>query len=79
MASRAHGWIKPHESIFLAALNLIGVAPPEAAMVGDSVEDDVEGAAALGMRTVLIDRERRYPDRAEALPDLRGLAGALGL
>ena len=79
VASRAHGWIKPHESIFLAALDLIGVAPPDAAMVGDSVEDDVEGATALGMRAVLIDREGRYPETAGALPDLRGLAGALGL
>ena len=79
VASRAHGWIKPHESIFLAALDLIGVAPSDAAMVGDSVEDDVEGATALGMRAVLIDREGRYPDLAEALPDLLGVASALGL
>ena len=79
VASRAHGWIKPHESIFRAALTLIGVAPAEAVMVGDSVEDDIEGASALGMRAVLIDREGRYPEEAEALPDLWGLAGILGL
>ena len=79
VASRAHGWIKPHESIFRAALDLIGVAPTEAVMVGDSVEDDIEGATALGMRAVLIDREGRHPDTAESLPDLRGLADALGL
>ena len=79
VASRAHGWIKPHESIFRAALDLIGVAPTQAVMVGDSVEDDIEGASALGMRTVLIDREGRYPEEAEALPDLWGLAGILGL
>jgi putative hydrolase of the HAD superfamily len=79
VASRAHGWIKPHESIFRAALDLIGVAPTEAVMVGDSVEDDIEGASALGMRAVLIDREGRYPEAAEALPDLWGLVGALGL
>jgi HAD superfamily hydrolase (TIGR01549 family) len=78
IASRAHGWIKPHESIFLAALELIGVAPADAAMVGDSVEDDIEGAAALGMRTVLIDREGHHPDDVR-LPDLWGLPAALGL
>ncbi len=76
IASRAHGWTKPHESIFLAALDLIGVAPAEAAMVGDSVEDDIEGAAALGMRTVLVDREG---SRGEGLPDLWSLPSALGL
>ena len=79
VASRAHGWIKPHESIFLAALQLIDVTPADAAMVGDSVEDDIEGAAALGMRTVLIDREGRQPDGVERLPDLWGLSAALGL
>jgi HAD superfamily hydrolase (TIGR01549 family) len=79
VASRAHGWIKPHESIFRAALDMIGVAPTDAVMVGDSVEDDIDGAAALGMGAVLIDRERRYPDAPEALPDLQSLAGVLGL
>jgi HAD superfamily hydrolase (TIGR01549 family) len=79
IASRAHGWIKPHESIFLAALELIDVGPAEAAMVGDSVEDDIEGAAALGMRTVLVDREGNQPDDAARLPNLWGLPAALGL
>ena len=76
IASRAHGWTKPHGSIFLAALDLIGVVPAEAAMVGDSVEDDIEGAAALGMQTVLVDREG---GRGEGLPDLWRLPAALGL
>jgi len=76
IASRAHGWTKPHGSIFLAALDLIGVVPGDAAMVGDSVEDDIEGAAALGMQTVLVDREG---GRGEGLPDLWRLPAALGL
>jgi putative hydrolase of the HAD superfamily len=79
IASRAHGWTKPHESIFLAALELIDVAPAEAAMVGDSVEDDIEGAAALGMRAILIDREGRHAGEGEHLPDLWRLPAALGL
>jgi len=79
VASRAHGWIKPHESIFLAALELIGIDPADAAMVGDSVEDDIEGAAALGMRTVLIDREGHHTGDVERLPDLWGLPAVLGL
>jgi putative hydrolase of the HAD superfamily len=79
IASRAHGWTKPHVSIFRAALELLEVEPAEAAMVGDSVHDDIEGALALGMRAFLIDREDRYPEAADRLPDLRGLPGALGL
>ena len=79
VASRAHGWTKPHESIFLAALDLIDVAPADAAMVGDSVEDDIEGAVALGMRAILVDREGRQSADAGGLPDLWGLPAALGL
>ena len=33
-------------------------------MVGDTIEDDVEGALAVGMQAVLLDREGRYPEYA---------------
>jgi HAD superfamily hydrolase (TIGR01549 family) len=79
VCSRAHGRIKPHETIFRAALDRLGVQPEEAAMVGDSLEDDVEGARALGMRAFLVDRENRYPEVEGRLPDLYGLPAALGL
>ena len=79
IASRAHGWMKPHPTIFQVVLDVLGVEPAEAAMVGDSVEDDVEGARALGMRALLIDREGRHPEVEERLPDLRALPSALGL
>jgi FMN phosphatase YigB (HAD superfamily) len=79
LGSREHGWTKPHESIFRAALDRLGVEPEAAAMVGDSPEDDVAGARALGMRAFLIDRENRFPDEPERLTDLRALPAALGL
>jgi putative hydrolase of the HAD superfamily len=79
IGSRAHGKIKPHEAIFRAALSALGVEPEEAAMVGDSLADDVEGARALGMRAVLVDREGRFPDVPDALRDLYGVPAALGV
>jgi putative hydrolase of the HAD superfamily len=79
IASRAHGWTKPHPTIFKAALDVLEVAPGDAAMVGDSVEDDVEGAIAVGIRAFLIDREGRYPEAPNRLPDLWHLPAALGL
>ena len=79
VGSRDHGWTKPHESIFRSALERLGVRADEAAMVGDSPEDDVEGARALGMRAFLIDRENRFPDESERLSDLYALPAALGL
>jgi putative hydrolase of the HAD superfamily len=79
VSSRAHGKVKPHESIFRAALERLGTGAEEAAMVGDSPEDDIDGARALGIRPFLIDRDGRFPDAGGRLTDLRELPAALGL
>jgi putative hydrolase of the HAD superfamily len=79
IGSRAHGYTKPDPTIFRAALDGLGVEPEAAAMVGDSIEDDVEGAAALGMRAFLVDRDGRHREFAPRLEDLYGLPAALGL
>jgi putative hydrolase of the HAD superfamily len=79
VGSRAHGFVKPHPTIFEAALQQLRVEPAEAVMVGDSLEEDVEGARALGMRAILIDRDDRHPEVEERLTDLYGLPAALGL
>jgi putative hydrolase of the HAD superfamily len=77
--SRSHGRVKPHPTIFEAALQQLGVVAGDAVMVGDSLEEDVEGARALGMRALLVDRDDRHPDVEERLVDLYGLPAALGL
>jgi putative hydrolase of the HAD superfamily len=79
VGSLAHGRRKPDPSIFQAALERLGATPAETAMVGDSPADDVAGARALGMRALLLDRDGRYPDAAERIPDLLALPAALGL
>jgi HAD superfamily hydrolase (TIGR01549 family) len=79
VSSGAHGKTKPHPAIFQSALEQLGVTAEEAAMVGDSPEDDVEGAKALGMRAFLIDRDERFLEVEERLPDLMALPAALGL
>jgi len=56
VSSWEHGYNKPHPSIFRAALSLLAVEPEEAVMVGDSYAHDVEGASAVGMKTVLLRR-----------------------
>jgi putative hydrolase of the HAD superfamily len=56
VSSSEHGFMKPHPSIFSAALQLVNVAPPDAVMVGDSLRHDVEGAMRAGMRGVLLHR-----------------------
>jgi HAD superfamily hydrolase (TIGR01662 family) len=77
LSSRIHGRVKPHASIFRAVLDRLNVAPVEAAMVGDTPEDDIQGARALGMRAFLLDRDARHADAD--LRDLRELPAALGL
>jgi putative hydrolase of the HAD superfamily len=72
LTSRAHGKTKPHETIFRRMLELLDVAAGEAVMVGDTIEDDVDGATAVGMHAVLVDREGRY-DVADSIADLRAL------
>ena len=79
LTSRVHGKSKPHDTIFHAMLERIGVAPALAVMVGDDVHDDVDGARAIGMQAWLVDREARFPDVPDRLPDLRALPAALGL
>jgi HAD superfamily hydrolase (TIGR01662 family) len=74
-----HGKTKPHESIFRAVLELLDVEPDDAVMVGDTIEDDIEGAHALGMRAILVDRLGRHPEYEGRLDDLYGLPAALGL
>jgi HAD superfamily hydrolase (TIGR01549 family) len=56
VSSSDHGLMKPHPSIFTAALQLLDVAPAEAVMVGDSFKHDVEGALNVGMRAILLNR-----------------------
>jgi putative hydrolase of the HAD superfamily len=56
VSSSEHGFMKPHPSIFSAALQLVGARPEEAVMVGDSLRHDVEGAIRAGMRGVLLHR-----------------------
>ena len=79
VGSKSHGRIKPHPAIFGAALDALGVTAGETAMVGDSFEDDIEGARALGMRAILLDRDGRFPEAADRIETLLALPSALGL
>ena len=75
VSSSAHGFMKPHPSIFSAALQLVGVRADDAVMVGDSLRHDIEGALRAGMRAVLLHRGEAPPARASELgvPIIRSL------
>src|SRR5438445_12725248 len=69
VSSSEHGFMKPHPSIFSAALQLVDVAAPEAVMVGDSVRQDVDGALRAGMRAVFLHRGNGVHTRERELAD----------
>jgi HAD superfamily hydrolase (TIGR01549 family) len=69
ISSSEHGYMKPHPSIFQAALDLLGVAAPESVMVGDSPVDDVDGARGVGMRAILLRRSGVRPRWTETKLD----------
>src|SRR6185312_13821624 len=79
ISSFHHGRTRPHASIFRAVLDLLEVDPPEAVMVGDTIADDIEGALALGMRAILLDREGAHRDFEPRIESLNELPRALGL
>jgi putative hydrolase of the HAD superfamily len=78
ISSSEHGLMKPHPSIFRAALAALDVEPADAVMVGDSVRQDIDGALGAGMGAVLVHRpEDPHPDAAalgaRGVPIIRSL------
>lgn len=76
ISSPDHGYMKPHPSIFQAAVTLMGIAPAAALMVGDSVAHDVIGARNAGLSAVLLARDGRrpaVPDDVAVIASLRAL------
>jgi len=54
VSSSAVGWVKPDPRVFGAALRPWNVPPATVVMVGDSLAADIAGAAAVGMRSILL-------------------------
>jgi len=57
VTSQEAGKEKPHPAMFLLALKKAGCLPEEAVMIGDSLEQDIEGANHIGMTSVHISVE----------------------
>ena len=79
ISSFHHGHTKPHASIFRAVLDLLGVEAAGTVMVGDTIADDIEGARALGMPAILLDRDGKRTDFEPRIETLNELPPLLGL
>lgn len=72
LASEAEGFAKPGRHLFERALERAGAPAGATLYVGDSLEEDIHGAAAVGLRPVLLDRGGYYP-RGTWLPTIHSL------
>ncbi len=54
---------KPHPEIFQNALKALGVLASETVFVGDTVDADIEGAKAVGIKAVYIERRAQRFDK----------------
>jgi len=54
VTSEEAGSEKPHSIMFLLALNKLNILAHETIMVGDNKENDIAGANAVGIESVLI-------------------------
>lgn len=73
VTSSVEGIAKPDPRLFGIALERCGVPAGEAISVGDDIERDVEAAARIGLRGILLDRFDDHPDfhpRVESLARL---------
>ena len=71
---------KPDPAIFEHALSLLGARPDQAVMVGDTLERDIAGAHAAGVRAIWINRfglPRPADDDVVEISGLNELAAAL--
>jgi putative hydrolase of the HAD superfamily len=76
-SSAVVGAAKPAPDVFLEALRLAGAGPDEAVHVGDSLDGDIDGARAAGLRAILLERQGDAPEGVETIESLAELPALL--
>jgi putative hydrolase of the HAD superfamily len=64
---------KPDREIFLHTLKKMHTAPKNAMHIGDDLYADYEGARAVGMKAILLDRENEHEPMKDRIQTLAGL------
>ncbi len=64
---------KPNKEIFWYALDKLQINPKETVFVGNSIEQDYDGALAVGIRPFLIDRENKHSSQYNTINSLTEL------
>jgi putative hydrolase of the HAD superfamily len=61
--SYEHGFLKPETEAYEAVLNELSVKPERCIFIGDGMNNELEGAASVGMKTVRIARDSKETKR----------------
>jgi HAD superfamily hydrolase (TIGR01662 family) len=69
MASGSVGYRKPSPVIFNEALKAMGTSSKETVFVGDSLYHDIQGAKAVGMKTIWLKRNIHQKENIKSTPD----------
>lgn len=77
VSSAVVGTAKPGTPVFEAALELAGCGVDEAVFVGDSIENDIAGARAIGLRAILVRRAGELPRGVECVRSLTDLSSVV--
>lgn len=71
--SEEHGLHKPDERIFRLAEHLSGAEPAECVMIGDNIENDVQGAIKAGWAAIHLDNENSTDNSITTIHNLLDL------
>ncbi len=63
------GYVKPHPNIYHALLDMLGITAGQAVFVGDRPKNDIAGANAVGLISVLMDPPHVERDLEGHIPD----------
>jgi putative hydrolase of the HAD superfamily len=63
------GYVKPHPNIYYALLDMMRITPDQAVFVGDRPKNDIAGANAVGLISVLMDPPHLQRELNGVIPD----------
>ncbi len=67
------GWEKPHPAVFDHALKAVSVSPGRALHIGDSLREDIQGAAQAGLQPLWVQRQETPESIYPVIRDLNGV------
>lgn len=77
VTSVKEGWRKPNYKIYNTAIEKTGVDKEHIVFIGDDYINDFEGPESLGLKSVLLDRNNKYPQVVKRVRDFYQLENYL--